>query len=323
MEKKKVSSHIKDILWATDFSEESLVCLPYFRFFSEKLNTNNHGLYVLPKFSDWVYETAFIKDVELLKTIDRTRGESLKRIESIGKSAKISIQAGVLEGIASEELITFADNNEIDLIFAGRKGESEIEDILVGSTTSRLIRNSGIPVFVIPEPKNVEDIEEDPGSLDSEESTPEDKYAIPEEDVKVERILSPIDLGESTLLELRYSINLAKQLDAKLYVVHVAEFFNYKVPVFKRDALTDKISKKIAAIAEENEFEIENIIYETGEPAHKIIETIKQNKIDLVVMATHQRKGFEKFFLGSISEKVLMYSNIPVLVLPPSDYELS
>lgn len=323
MKKKKVSSHIKDILWATDFSNESFVCLPYIRFFSEKLNTNNHGLYVLPRFSDWVYETAFIKDDELLKTIEKTKEASTKRIEAVGKIAKISIEAGSLEGIASEELINYAENNEIDLIFAGRKGESEIEDILVGSTTSRLIRNSGIPVFVIPKPKEDEYLTEDAELAESEEPDAEDNFVIPEEDVKVERILSPIDLGESTLLELRYSINLAKQLDAKLYVVHVAEFFNYKVPVFKRDALIDKISKKITAIAEDNEFEIENIVYETGEPAYKIIETAKQNNIDLVVMATHQRKGFEKFFLGSISEKVLMYSNIPVLVLPPSDYELS
>jgi|GEM_PF-416617 len=313
MEKKKVSSHIKDILWATDFSEESFVCLPYIRFISEKLKTNNHGLYVLPRFSDWVYETAFIRDDDLLKTIEKTRVESLKRIETVGKIGKTHITAGALEGIASEELINYAENNEIDIIFAGRKGESEIEDILVGSTTSRLIRNSGIPIFVIPKPKRGED---------AESTVPEDEYAVAKEDVKIERILSPIDLGESTLLELKYSISLAKQLGAKLYVVHVAEFFNYKVPMFKRDALISKISKKITAIAEESEFEIEDIFYETGEPAYKIIETAKQNNIDLVVMATHQRKGFEKFFLGSISEKVLMYSNIPVLVLPPSDYEL-
>ena len=55
----------------------------------------------------------------------------------------------------------------------------------------------------------------------------------------------------------------------------------------------------------------------------KIIEVAKKNKVDLIPMAIHQRKGIEKFFLGSISEKVLMYSDIPVLILPPSNYELS
>jgi nucleotide-binding universal stress UspA family protein len=33
-------------------------------------------------------------------------------------------------------------------------------------------------------------------------------------------------------------------------------------------------------------------------------------------MTSHQRKGFEKFFLGSVTEKVLMATDIPLLILP-------
>ncbi len=80
---------------------------------------------------------------------------------------------------------------------------------------------------------------------------------------------------------------------------------------------------KILEIAKQSNYNIENIIYDMGEPAQKIIEISKKNKIDLIVMASNQRKGFEKFFLGSITEKVIMYSNIPILVLPLSDNVLS
>jgi nucleotide-binding universal stress UspA family protein len=274
----------------------SQACLPYVKRFFEKLHTTNHALYVLPKFADWVYETAFFKDEELLKTIENTKQKSLEMIESTSKNSGIPFKAGAVEGIESEELLNYAENNDIDIIFVGRSGISEIEEILIGSTASRLIRNSRIPIFVVPKPT---------------------------EDVKIKRILSPIDLGESSLLELKYSIALARQLKAKLYLVHVAEFFNYRVPVLKRDKLIEKINEKIAKIAEESNYKVENIIYETGEPAKKIIEIAKENEIQLIVMATHQRKGIEKFFLGSISEKVLMYCNIPVIILPPSDYELS
>jgi nucleotide-binding universal stress UspA family protein len=296
--KKTISTKIKNILWATDFSKESRACLPYVRQFSKKSDTANHALYILPKFADWVYETAFFNDDDLIKTIDRTRQNSLEKIKITGKKANISFQADVIEGVESDELIKFAENNDIDIIFMGRRGMSRIKEILIGSTTSRLIRNSGVPVFVVPKTKS---------------------------DVKLNRILSPIDLGEgeASLLELKYSMALARQLDAKLYVAHVSEFFNYKVPVLKRDKLIEKINEKIANIAEESQYKVENIIYEMGEPAQKIIEIAKHHHIELIVMATHQRKGIEKFFLGSISEKVLMYSNIPVLILPPSDYELT
>lgn len=293
---KKKSLNIKKILWATDFSKESRACLPYARIFAEKLNTENHALYILPKFSDWVYETAFVKDEELLHTIDRTRQNSLKKIEKLSKNSEIDFKANVIEGIESETLLKYSEENEIDLILAGRRGISEIEQILIGSTTSRLIRNSKIPVLVIPKAKR---------------------------NVKIESILSPIDLGESTLLELQYSISLARQLGAKLHVIHVSEFFNYKVPVLKRDKLIETINERIHNIAKENDYEIEEITYVSGDPAAKIIETAKKKKIDLIPMASHQRQGMERFFLGSISEKVLMYSNVPVLILPPAEYEVS
>jgi len=35
-------------------------------------------------------------------------------------------------------------------------------------------------------------------------------------------------------------------------------------------------------------------------------------------MATHQRKGIERLFLGSITEKVLLYADTPMLILPPA-----
>ena len=119
------------------------------------------------------------------------------------------------------------------------------------------------------------------------------------------------------MMELEYAIYLSRHLRAQLFVVHIAEFFNYKVPLFKMEMLIGKINKKIAEIAEKYRYKIENIIHDTGEPAKKIIEIAKAENVDIITMATHQRKGIGKFFLGSISEKVLLYSNIPVLILPP------
>ncbi len=294
--KKKISSKIKRVLWTTDFSKESRFCLPYIKVLFDKYQTENYALYVLPKFSDWIIETAFFTDEELSKTIEKTKQESRKKIVDFSQKSSIPFEAEVVEGIESEEIIGYAHEREIDVIFAGRRGISEIEQILIGSTTSRLIRNSDIPVFVIP--KEVKE-------------------------GKIENILSPIDFSESSLIELEYSISLARQLHANLYVVHVTEFFNYKVPVFKRDKLISKINEKIEAIASKRNYKIKSIIYEIGEPAQKIMEIAKRNHIDVIAMASHQRKGIEKFFLGSITEKVLMYGDIPVLVLPPCSYDFT
>ena len=291
MTKEKTFANIKTLLWATDFSSESRTCLPYIRFFSTALNSKNHALYVLPQFSDWVYETAFAADEELLKTIESTRDQSVAKMNSTGKRSGIPFETCVIEGRnTNEEIIKYANENQVDMIFVGRRGISDIEEILVGSTTSRLIRNSNIPVMVVPKTRKA---------------------------ATIETILCPIDMSELSMSELEYAIFLCRQLKAKLFVVHVAEFFNYKVPMLKRDILIEKINNNINEVAEANQFKIEGIIHETGEPAKRILEVAKKNKIDLITMSTHQRKGIEKFFLGSISEKVLVAAHIPVLILPP------
>ena len=288
----KQPTKLKSLIWATDFSKESRACLPYLEFLSDKLNTNNHAVYVLPKFSDWVYEAAFFSHEDLFQEIENTKRKSLAKIERDSKKRDLGLKPVLLEGIASEEIIKYADENDGDLILAGRRGISQIEEILIGSTTSRLIRNSHKPVLVIPKTKKK---------------------------VKIESIMAPIDFNEMSLAELHYSIFLARSLGAKLFVVHISEFFNYRLPALKRHQLIEKINQKIQGIADESGYEIENIIYDEGEPAQKIIEISKKKKIDLVVMTTRQRSGFEKFFLGSITEKVLMYSNTPTLILPPPD----
>ena len=286
--------NIKKVLWATDFSRESKSCLQYIKFLNNKLNIKVYASYILPKFSDWVYETAFFSNEDIFREIEKTKIKAMKSIETCTKRHKIDIESIIVEGIASEELINIAEEKGVDMIFAGRRGISEIEEILIGSTTSRLIRVSHKPVFIVPKRKTKVDIK---------------------------KILCPIDFNDLSMFELKHSIEFAKSIGADLYVVHISEFFNYKVPIFERDKLIASINSKISNLAKQMKYEIKDIIYDIGEPAHKIIEISKKEKADLIIMATHQRKGFEKFFLGSITEKVLMYSEKPILMLPNPDNE--
>jgi acetoin utilization protein AcuB len=52
-----------------------------------------------------------------------------------------------------------------------------------------------------------------------------------------------------------------------------------------------------------------------GEPAETIVRTEKKVKADLIVMATHGRRGFSRFFLGSVAEIVLREASCPVLTI--------
>jgi nucleotide-binding universal stress UspA family protein len=56
-----------------------------------------------------------------------------------------------------------------------------------------------------------------------------------------------------------------------------------------------------------------------GEPAAKILETAKSEKVDLIVMSTHGRTAFFHWVFGSVAHKVLVNSSIPILVVPRKD----
>jgi nucleotide-binding universal stress UspA family protein len=56
-----------------------------------------------------------------------------------------------------------------------------------------------------------------------------------------------------------------------------------------------------------------------GTPVEKILDYIKTHNIDLVIMATHGRSGVARLMMGSVADKVLRQSGVPVLVVAPTD----
>jgi universal stress protein A len=54
---------------------------------------------------------------------------------------------------------------------------------------------------------------------------------------------------------------------------------------------------------------------ELGRPADAIVETAKRDEVDLIVIGSHGRRGLERFFLGSVAERVLRLAECPVMVV--------
>jgi nucleotide-binding universal stress UspA family protein len=54
-----------------------------------------------------------------------------------------------------------------------------------------------------------------------------------------------------------------------------------------------------------------------GIPADVILDFASQHKVDLIIMSTHGRSGISRWFFGSVAEKVIRHSTVPVLISPP------
>ena len=53
----------------------------------------------------------------------------------------------------------------------------------------------------------------------------------------------------------------------------------------------------------------------TGDPAQQIVRMARSKRADLIVVGTHGRRGFSKFFLGSVAERVIATASCPVMTV--------
>ena len=122
---------------------------------------------------------------------------------------------------------------------------------------------------------------------------------------RIRNILVPVDFTKSSLYAARYAASLAATHNARLYVLHVKEPF----PVHGRivagsleDVQKHKIIKEQAQLPEvvpaafKNSIEVEEIQV-TGIPVYRVIvEKARQFGVDVIVMASQDRKGWRRFF---------------------------
>lgn len=136
----------------------------------------------------------------------------------------------------------------------------------------------------------------------------------------LKKILAPIDFSEYSMEALRGAMELAKDLDGELHIVHVV------APHF---ALLDKMREQAreTLMLEEAEEELARIRKDdcgnsakvvtqvmVGPPVPKLVEYATQQQIDLILLATHGRTGIEHLMIGSVAEKLARYAPCSVLV---------
>ena len=143
------------------------------------------------------------------------------------------------------------------------------------------------------------------------------------------RILCATDGSKRSAHAVKTAAALAHGSGAMLTLVHVTP--DYRTPYYpdgvmidwpsekdyKRDckAAADKVFAKDTALALKEGSEAETLHLFGDSPAEEILAAAKRAKSDLVVMASHGRKGFEALLLGSETQKVLARTQVPVLVV--------
>jgi nucleotide-binding universal stress UspA family protein len=143
--------------------------------------------------------------------------------------------------------------------------------------------------------------------------------------MEIKNILFPTDFSEGSAQALQYAVDMSKRYGAKLYVVHViydiAKATGWYVPHVSMDEMYKDIQegakKELERFGVEELAGVKNVERRviTGVPHEEIINFVGANKIDLVVMGTHGRKGIDKILFGSTAAQVVRHAPCPVLTV--------
>jgi nucleotide-binding universal stress UspA family protein len=141
-----------------------------------------------------------------------------------------------------------------------------------------------------------------------------------------ETVLVPTDGSDETSEVADHAIELAEQFGATVHVLHVvSDRAHRSVPDDVRQRVRetlradgDDATKAVAQRAIEAGLSTVREI-RWGNPPASIVAYAAENDIDLIVMGTHGRTGYDRFLLGSVTEKVVRASPVPVLTVNVGD----
>lgn len=213
----------------------------------------------------------------------------VKRLSGRG----VRCRAVVKPGPAADLIVATAAELSGGMIAMSTHGRSGLARVAFGSVAESVIRRTPVPVLLFRTPEN------DTAGRDG----------APQE-LAVRHILVPIDGSLLSLAVAPQVGELARAFGAFVTLVHV-------LPPVPASADSVSHAQRILDVASarfaDEKIEVKAII-RTGDAAEEIVDAARKLKADLVACTTHGRTGIARAVMGSVAEKVLRTSPIPLLV---------
>jgi nucleotide-binding universal stress UspA family protein len=134
-------------------------------------------------------------------------------------------------------------------------------------------------------------------------------------------ILVPTDGSDAAAAAFDHAFELAERYDATVHALYVVDTAVYGSLDARSDLVIEALEEQgegaVAAVRERGETAGVPVVEEVarGSPARAILDYAEEEGVDLVVMGTHGRRGLDRLVLGSVTERVLRASPVPVLVV--------
>jgi len=222
----------------------------------------------------------------------KARVEAKNYLESCASRIDPSrVSTQVSTGIARDEIVRIAEAENCGLIIFSSHGRDGVSRWLLGSVAEGVLRRASCPVLLVR------------GGLEPQAS--------------FRHILVPVDGSEASLSVLERLPALVAT-GGKVSLLQSSGVSLYPNFAHKSNLVADylnQVEADLRAIRMVG-LVIEPVVLD-GNPVDDILTWSSTNGCDLIAMSSHGRSGFQRFWLGSVSEKVARHATCSTLIFPP------
>ena len=293
-----LDTKVDKVLIPIDFSDYSVKACEIGFSFAAALNAEVVLLHVyytpmyaaIFPYSDFNYQTndevIAAKNIvgKARKEVNRLSDQIKEQIEN-KKLPNIPFSCILREGIPEEEILRYAKEQRIQIVIMGTRGKNQKDIDLIGSVTAEVIDRSRAAVLALPEETPFRSIEE------------------------VKNVAFITNFDQRDLIAFDSLIkNTIKPLDVKISLLHLADEKDTWDEI-KLGGIKEYFKKQYPSI------DLKYDIIKNDDLLENLEEYIKQNKIDMITLASYKRNIFSRLFNPSIARKMIFHADTPMLVI--------
>jgi nucleotide-binding universal stress UspA family protein len=279
---------LKNILFATDFSETSYNAMPL----ATALARHYQSTLVLANVLEEVPITSVPMDY-LPPQIEGERAVAEKRMVQLLKSEllrDLKTEVAIEPGFIWPVLAKTVEDRKIDLLILGTHGRGAIKRLLLGSVAEEICRHAPCPVITVgPHVQFTTEID------------------------RIEKVLFATDFSDGSIHALYYALALAEEHDARMILLHVVQA--PAMPTSATDEMIAASEKKLRNLITRESQPAKRPVFVTllGPPASQILALASREKVDLIVMGMHKPGAFASHWPFEVAGQVIARASCPVL----------
>ncbi|HZP16920.1 MAG TPA: universal stress protein [Terriglobales bacterium] len=293
---------IRNILFATDFSEASEAALPYVAALGLRYGSTIHVAHVLP---DVLFLRPGAPDPAIMGSIyedaHSTAREKMQRLTD--RLQGFPHRSHIRHGETCQVISTLIDEEKIDLLVVGTHGRTGLGKLVMGSVAEAILRQVSCPVLTV--------------GPNVAASRPEAKRGrdLPPVQISIRHVLYATDLKRESHQAAAFAVSIAREFRARLALLHVIE--DYGDHLHERPGPIEIALGKLEKLVPEDAGlkYAPDTLAQFGVPAESILQTAVEREVDLIVLGVRPAPGIgaATHLGGAVAHKVIVGAHCPVL----------